>query len=90
MVLTAASVWSDRAGLYEERWAGQKNEKYLPVLAGRAVPVLNLSVSGKWCWSDLGGVCSLASLQPCRETGGEAHGNTISTFLFGEPTFLHC
>lgn len=85
MVLTAASVWSDRAGLCEECWAGQKNEKYPPVLAGRAVPVLNLSVSGKWCRSNLGGVCSLASLQPCRETGGEAYGNT---FLFGEPTFL--
>lgn len=89
MVLTAASVWSDRAGLCEGCWAGQKNGKYPRVLAGRAVTVLNLSASGKWCRSDLGGVCSLASLQPCRETVGEAYGNTSSTFLFGEPTFLH-
>lgn len=49
MVLTATSVWSDRVGLCEGCWAGQKNGKYLPMLAGRDVPVLNLSVSGKWC-----------------------------------------
>lgn len=89
MVLTAASVGSDRAGLCEECWAGQKNEKYPPVLAGRTVPVLHLSASGKWCPSDLDGVCSLASLQPHREAGGEAYRNTTSTFLFGQPTFLH-
>lgn len=89
MVLTAASVGSDRAGLCEECWAGQKNEKYPPMLAGRTVPVLHLSASGKWCPSDLDGVCSLASLQPHREAGGEAYRNTTSTFLFGQPTFLH-
>jgi len=29
-MLIAASVWSDRAGLCEDCWAGQKAEKYLP------------------------------------------------------------
>lgn len=90
MVLTVASVWSDRAGLCEDCWAGQKAEKYPPHAGMESWSLSNLSVSGKWCRSDLEGDCRLASLQCCRETGGEAgvaYGNVISIFLFGEATF---
>lgn len=76
------------------RTVGQvrKTTNTRPVLAWRVDLFLNLSLSVKWCWSDLDGDCRLASLQCCRETGGEArvpYGNVISVFLSGDPTFLY-
>lgn len=44
-----------------------------PVLAWRVDLFLNLSVSVKWCQSDLDGDCRLASLQCCFDVSGAGH-----------------